>query len=143
MRFWDSSAIVPLLVKESTSSAIHQLLAEDRDMTVWWASEGECLSALMKLERGGQIAAEQLRIALARLTGFAAEWHEINPAREVREAAKRLLRLHPLRAADSLQLAAALLACENDPSAIELVTLDGRLGDAASRQGFTRVVPSL
>lgn len=141
MRFWDSSAIVPLLVKESTSPAIHQLLAEDRDMTVWWASEVECLSALVKLERGGQIAPQQLRIALARLSGFAADWHEITPAREIREVAKRFLRLHPLSAADALQLAAAMLASENDPSSIEFVSLDDRLRDAASRQGFTRLVP--
>ncbi len=143
MRFWDSSAIVPLLVKEAASSATHQLLTEDRDMTVWWASEVECLSALMKLERARQISPEQLRIALNRLSEFAADWHEIIPARELREAAKRFLRLHPLSAADSLQLAAAVLASENDPASIAFVSLDARLRDAASRQGFTRVIPAV
>lgn len=110
-------------------------------MAVWWASEVECLSALTKLERGGQIAPEQLRVALARLSGFATDWHEITPARELREVAKRFLRLHRLSAADVLQLAAAMVASENDPSSIEFVSLDDRLRDAASRQGFTRVVP--
>ena len=127
MRFWDSSGIVPLLVKEPTSSVIHQLLTEDRDMTVWWASEVECLSAFAKLERAGRIAPEQLRIAMTRLSGFAADWHEIIPARGIREGAKRLLRLHALSAADSLQLAAAIVASENHPSSLELITLDGRL----------------
>lgn len=143
MRFWDSSGIVPLLVKESSSVAVHQLLTADRDMAVWWTSEVECLSALMRLERSGKIAPEQLRVALARLSGFAADWHEISPAREIREAAKRIVRLHPLSAAASLQLSAAVAASENDPSSIEFVSLDTRLRDAASRQGFTRVVPSV
>lgn len=96
---------------------------------------------MTRLERDGQIAPEQLRIAVTQLSDFASEWHEIAPAREIREAAKRLLRLHPLRTADSFQLAAAMLAAENEPSSIEFVTLDQRLRDAASRQGFTRVLP--
>jgi hypothetical protein len=65
-----------------------------------------------------------------------ADWQEISPSELVRRTARRLLRLHPLRAADALQLAAANVAGENDPSTLELVTVDGRLADAARREGF-------
>ena len=65
---------------------------------------------------------------------------EVLPADSVRASAQRLLRVHPLRAADSLQLAAALLACEQDPPSLELVCLDDRLAEAAGREGFP-VVP--
>lgn len=41
-----------------------------------------------------------------------------------------------LRAADALQLAAALAAAENNPSALSIVTLDDRLAEAAEREGF-------
>jgi predicted nucleic acid-binding protein len=50
--------------------------------------------------------------------------------------ALRLLRVHALRAADSLQLAAAIVAAEHEPSALEFVSLDERLNEAASREGF-------
>jgi predicted nucleic acid-binding protein len=143
VRFWDSSAILPLLVREKSSPAILEILGEDRDMAVWWATEIECVSALMRLERQKQIAAEPLDLAIRRLREFAEDWHEVAPVREIREAAKRFLRLHPLSAADSLQLAAAFAVSENDPASLELVTLDSRLRDAASRQGFSRILPNL
>ncbi len=54
----------------------------------------------------------------------------------MRDQAGRLLRLHPLRAADALQLAAAIIACEHQPESLPLVTLDQRLAEAARREGF-------
>jgi hypothetical protein len=48
----------------------------------------------------------------------------------------RLLRVHPLRAADSLQLAAAVVASEGDPGELPFVCLDEKLAQAASREGF-------
>jgi hypothetical protein len=57
----------------------------------------------------------------------------------LRRLAQRLVRVHPLRAADAFQLAAALVAAEPDPSGVEFVCLDPRLANAASREGF-RVV---
>ena len=55
---------------------------------------------------------------------------------QVRERARRLLEIHPLRAADSLQLGAALLTSEETPQGFPFVTLDLRLGDAAEKEGF-------
>jgi hypothetical protein len=54
----------------------------------------------------------------------------------LRDLAERLLRVHSLRAADSLQLAAAIIAAEREPVTLDLVSLDDRLNDAASREGF-------
>lgn len=65
-----------------------------------------------------------------------ASWTEVEPSEAVREQAARVLRLHPLRAADSLQLAAAMVWCQGDPSHGEFVCLDHRLRDAARREGF-------
>ena len=44
--------------------------------------------------------------------------------------------MHPLRAADALQLAAAFLAAERRPASLELVTLDDRVAAAARKEGF-------
>jgi hypothetical protein len=141
MRFWDSSAVVPLLAGEPTTAAMRALVTEDREMAVWWSTEVECFSALARLERGKKLSAGAFAVAAARLHQLAADWNEVTASREIRETAKRLLRLHALTAADALQLAAALAAAENDPPSLVFVTLDDRLRDAASRQGFTRILP--
>ena len=74
--------------------------------------------------------------AVQRLRDLSSGWHEILPSETVRGVAQRLLRVHPLHAADSLQLAAALVASEREPATLEFVTLDERLSQAASREGF-------
>jgi uncharacterized protein len=66
-------------------------------------------------------------------------WHEVEPSEIIRENALRFLRVHPLWAADALQLAAAFLAAERRPSSLEMVTLDERLAEAARKEGFELV----
>lgn len=106
-------------------------------MLVWWNSEVECVSALARREREGMIGGRAIEAALQRLRRFADGWHEVDPSDAIREAAERFLRVHPLRAADALQLAAAFAASERRPSSLEIVTLDDRLADVARREGFT------
>jgi predicted nucleic acid-binding protein len=136
MKFWDASALVPLLVEEDSSSRLRALSARDRVMVVWWASEVECVSALMRLRRIEAQDEQAVAVGMARLSKLAAEWHEVDPTGIVREAASRFLRVHPLRAADALQLAAAFIVSDRRPSSLELVTLDDRLKLAAQKEGF-------
>ncbi|MGH8521845.1 MAG: type II toxin-antitoxin system VapC family toxin [Gammaproteobacteria bacterium] len=139
MKFWDSSAMVPLLVQEPMTPSLLRLLREDSVMHVWWGSEVECVSALARLEREAALASESMTQAMMRLRALRASWQEIQPAEMLKEIAFRLLRVHKLRAADSLQLAAALVACESRPSSLEFVCLDERLSLAAQREGFNVV----
>jgi hypothetical protein len=136
VKFWDASAIVPLLVAEVTTRSLQALARRDSDMLVWWGSQVECASAVARLERGAQLGASGAALAFDRLKQLADGWHEIEPSEVVRENAIRFLRVHPLRAADALQLAAAFLAAERRPSSLEVVTLDDRLADAARKEGF-------
>jgi predicted nucleic acid-binding protein len=136
VKFWDASAIVPLLVAERTTRRLQALAAKDPVLLVWWGSEIECVSALTRLERDGALSAQALTLALRRLRQLTDGWHEIDPSDAIREAAARFLRVHPLRAADALQLAAAFLAAERRPASLEIVTLDERLGTAARKEGF-------
>ena len=136
MKFWDASAIVPLLVAESTTRSLQALANRDSDLLVWWGSQVECASALARLERGALLDVKGAASAFDRLKQLANGWHEIEPSEIVRENALRFLRVHPLRAADALQLAAAFLAAERRPSTLEVVTLDERLADAARKEGF-------
>jgi predicted nucleic acid-binding protein len=136
VKFWDASAIVPLLVTEESSRRLESLAVADSGMFVWWGSEVECVSALARRERVGALDAPAITRALHILRELAVEWHEIDPNDAIREAAVRFLRVHPLRAADALQLAAAFVAAERRPASLEIVTLDDRLASAACKEGF-------
>lgn len=136
MKFWDASAIVPLLVAEESTRRLQALAAKDAAMLVWWGSAVECISALARLERNSALNARAMTLALQRLGQLTAGWHEVDPSDEIRETAARFLRVHPLRAADALQLAAAFAAAERRPASLEIVTLDDRLANAARKEGF-------
>jgi predicted nucleic acid-binding protein len=142
MRFWDSSAIVPLLVDEPASQGTLDAYVHDPDVVVWWATEVECISALARLERDGMLEVSALGDAIDRLDQISLGWHEIQPASRTRQGAIRLLRVHALRAGDAFQLAAAITAAEGEPGSLPFVTLDGRLAEAASREGFRVVTPT-
>lgn len=139
MKFWDASALVPLLVDEASTPRIQALTSEDPSVLVWWGTEVECASAVARLERDELLEDRAARLAFARLGQLAAAWNEIDPSHAVREAAIRFLRVHPLRAADALQLAAAFVAAEGRPTTLEVVTLDDRLAGAARKEGFVVV----
>lgn len=104
-------------------------------MTVWWGSPVECSSAFSRLRREGSLDEEKEARALDALDSLSVFWHEVQPTPELRAQAVRLLRFHPLRAADSLQLAAGLSWAGTDSEG-QLVTLDERLGTAARKEGF-------
>lgn len=136
MRFWDSSAVVPLSVDGPSTRAVRSLLTADEAMVVWWATRVECVSALMRQSREGTVAPTGARRAREVLAVLARSWAEVQPSERVRGTAERLLAVHPLRAADALQLAAALEWCDGRPDGAELVSFDERLRGAAEREGF-------
>ena len=136
MRFCDSSAIVPILINDPNTIRTSSLLREDRECWIWWASRTECLSGLHRRARAGGLNAEELAIARDRLVLFERASATVLPAESIRARADRLLGLHPLRAADAFQLAAALVAAEETPENLPFVTLDERLIEAARREGF-------
>ena len=78
---------------------------------------------------------------MRRLTGIVEDADIVAPTLALRERAGRLLASHPLRAADALQLAAALVWCDERPAEEGFVCLDRRLRDSARREGFA-VVPT-
>ncbi len=141
MKFWDSSALLPLLVEEATTPAVVALVARDNSLIVWWATAIECASALARLERDGALDEAGATGAFERLCDLATAWHEIDASDTVRDTAVRLLRVHPLRAADAAQLAAAVVASEQRPASLEFVTLDQRLAAAARKEGFRVLEP--
>jgi predicted nucleic acid-binding protein len=137
MRFWDSSAIIPLCLKEPHTEKIFQLARADEDLVVWWATRIECHSAISRRRREGILSAEAERQAKSILDALAGEWSEVQPSEKVRQRAARLLRVNPLRAADALQLSSALLWANESTSDLEFVCLDVNLREAAFNEGFS------
>jgi len=137
VRFWDASAVVPLILDETQSSAVKAEYQRDPEMIVWWATDIECASAIARRERDGLLSPANAAAAFERLDFLGAAWQEVQPSPPLRRTAVRLLRVHPLRAADALQLAAALAASDGDARSLTFATLDDRLGQAATREGFT------
>lgn len=137
MRFWDTSAIIPLLVQEPRTETVWQIVRDDGDMVTWWATPVECSSAAARVRRERKISTEEEQAIRVRLDRAAECWNEIIPSDEARSLARRLLLRHPLRGADSLQLAAALIWVRNQPEDFGFVCLDKRLREAARAEGFT------
>jgi uncharacterized protein len=136
MRFWDSSALVPLLVEEESSEWCRDLVREDGVVAVWALTRAEIVSAIQRKRRAGELGREAVQQALARLNLVESAWSEVDALRLVRERAERLLAVHPLRAADALQLGAALVLVEERPHGWGFVTADERLAEAAEAERF-------
>jgi predicted nucleic acid-binding protein len=140
MRFWDASAILPILFEEASSKAIIALYRADAELTVWYLTDVEIAASIARRSREGLSPeqAERIRIHWKRLAG---RWSPVAAIERVRDRAIRLLQVHGLRAADSLQLASALVASDERPEHLPFVCLDDRLREAARREGFT-VLPA-
>jgi predicted nucleic acid-binding protein len=136
VRFWDSSALLPLLVKEPTSARVEDLLRRDPAVALWWATPVECAGALARLERERALSRSGSRQAYDTLDHLRARAFEVQPTEDVRARAQRLLAVHRLRAPDALQLGAALVWCRERPRGAGFVCLDNRLRIAAAVEGF-------
>ncbi|MDR4494436.1 MAG: hypothetical protein R3B74_08435 [Nitrospirales bacterium] len=140
MKFWDTSALLPLCLTEPQTKQVQDLVRQDGDLVVWWGALIEGYSALARLRQEQVLTGEeelQSRQVFLRLSGL---WTEVRPSNLVRDQASRVLILHPLRAADALQLAAALVWAGSQIPRLEFVCFDLRLREAATREGF-QVIP--
>lgn len=119
---------------------LEALLASDAEIALWWATPVECRSALSRLRREGVLDAKGERDARHILTRLEEAALVVQPTAELRERSLLLLDLHPVRAADALQLAAALVCAGDRTRDLSFVCLDQRLRDAARKHGLD-VVP--
>ena len=122
---------------EETSSERTKQLEQDPLMVVWWGTSVEVESALFRRSSKSEVDAGNTERARTRLNFLSNSWIEIQPTDSIREMAKRLIRVHGLRSADSLQLAAALGACGNHPKNQNFLTGDQTLKRAATKEGFS------
>lgn len=136
MKYWDSSALVPLVVAEVRTEQCEALLRHDPRILTWWSSKVECASAINRLARASVLDEIEVRTALSDLETLWQGITEVQPVLTLRKTALRLLRIHPLKAADALQLAAAIVVAGENREAPEFITFDHLLFRIADLEGF-------
>jgi hypothetical protein len=136
MRYWDASALVPLVVAEGNAAQARAWLEEDPRIVTWCWTRVELTGAVERQFRQGLLARGRRRALLDAFRALAESWDEVVDLHATRTRALALLARHPLRAADAAQLAAALLVAEDDPPSLEFVCLDERLATAADLEGL-------
>lgn len=139
--FWDSSALAPLCIYESASRQARSHLRRFMPV-VWWGALVEVHSAISRVHRNAGLSDVERRGALTRLEVMSRSWREILPSDQLRDLAANLLDKYELRAADSFQLAAALMWCQQRPSKRNFICGDERLSKAAESAGFS-IIPLL
>jgi len=139
MRYWDASALVPLLLTEARTVQMQRRLGEDPVISTWTWTRVEIASAIVRLHREGELSDTDRRACFDQFAKMALNWDEVVDFPAIRSRAITLLRRHPLRAADAAHLAAALWVAGDNPTTLEFVCLDRRLAEAAEREGL-RVV---
>jgi hypothetical protein len=136
VKFWDSSALVPLIAEERLSASCRKLWRSDPQMVVWALTRIEMASAVRRKERARELGEKDVGLALRLLEKLADRWTEVDALTPVRDRAERLVSVHPIASADALQLAAALLFAADFPKGRGFVTADEGLARAAARERF-------
>ncbi len=142
MRFWDTSALVALVVNEPGTAHAERWLRDDPEVVVWTLTRVEVMSALARRRRAEPRAARRLLAARREILEAWPNWSEVTSVDVVRRHAERVVDAYPLRAADAIQIGAALVAAEDEPASLDFVTLDVAQADAAEREGFRILGPS-
>ena len=136
MAFWDSSALVPLCVNERRSQEAGRLWNLFSEKWIWRETPVEIESSLARLRR--ETILDEARFSKARVRLQVIERDLISVSYEPRltEIARSFPALLGLRSLDSLQLASALIWCNEFPRNKDFVSGDARLLQAAESLGF-------
>jgi predicted nucleic acid-binding protein len=144
MQFWDSSALLPLVLRQPPfSNRCRRAFRRDVPRVVAFLARIECRSAVERLGRAGGLNAAARRRSLMRIDKLLAAFDIVVFSGDVEAHALTLLSRHALRSLDALQLGCALSLTPHGDSDLrpDLVCCDRRLATAAAAEGFSLVVP--
>lgn len=137
MRYYDTSALVKQYLQEAGSKLVLELLKSGEKVYTASLTYAETHAAFSRRTREGRLTRETTkRLALR----FDKDWESYDIvvlSESVFRLARQMLYRHPLRSADAIHLASALLLARTSPrSSWSFVCADGRLCDAAKSEGF-------
>ena len=136
MRFWDTSALIPLMLDEPESGRMRQLLAEDDSIATAAITPIEIASVLWRRRHAGRLRVDEHHEADVLFAELSARWNEVAYTSLTVETSLDVITRHPLRTLDAMQLAAAIVLIDA-PLHIAFVTLDKNLAPAARAEAFT------
>ena len=132
--YFDTSAIVPLLIDEAGSDAARQLWDEAIRILSVRLLYPEARAAMAQAHRIGRLTAPQLRAAVGTLEDRYPQVHVVEIDDELARRAGGLAEVHGLRGYDAVHLAAADRASDRD---LVVVAGDRALLGAAASLGLT------
>jgi hypothetical protein len=135
LAFWDASALVPLCAYQGITPRVVALY-RNYGAVVWWATSVEMASALRRLVRMKQLTPDDWVASRHLAQDLAESWRVVQPSDALRTEATQLVDRYDVKAADALQLAAALEWCEHAPQDRVFLAADQRLREAALLNGF-------
>lgn len=135
LAFWDASALVPLCARQGITPRVLALY-RGYGVVVWWATPVEIASALRRLARMKHLTPDEWAVSRGLAADLAGSWRVIQPSDSLRARAGQLVDRYDLKAADALQLAAALEWCEGVPQGQVFLCADQRFREAAVLSGF-------
>lgn len=135
--FWDTSALIPVFFKEDSSKILSNLFVERVENVIWDLTPIEIFSALCRRQRQKEISTEEFDRAWRAWQLIESKVYQVRSYESVKDRAVRILRIHPLKAADAMQLAAALVSTKEISQGHYFFTLDRSLCEAANKEGFS------
>ncbi len=135
--YFDTSAVIPLLVEEPTSPAVAELWAAATRLVTVRLLYPEARAALARARRDGRLGGRQHRAAVAGLGQLDEQFDHVELTAELAARAGDLAEAEALRGYDAVHLAAAELAADDE---LVMVTGDAALRSAARRLGIATAV---
>jgi predicted nucleic acid-binding protein len=123
VKFWDTSALVPLVTQEDKSSVAQDLLEADRNVAVSFITPVELTSTLWRRGRRWHDQAS-FRRSLFKAAELESNWTLVDDVEPIIKLARRLITEHVLRSGDAIQLAAALFLVDGHPEDLPFVSHD-------------------
>ena len=137
--YFDTSAIVPLLVREPTTDHCTRVWDEATRIVCARLVYPEACAALARAVRMGRLAAAQMMTATAELDDLVEQIDFVEITADLARNAGRLAQHYGLRGYDAVHLAAGLAIADPD---VVFVTGDTDLADAAKASGLATAVPT-
>jgi predicted nucleic acid-binding protein len=143
VQFWDSSALLPLVVWQPPfSEQCRRAFRTTAPRAVAFLARVECRAAIERLVRAGTLKSTARRRALTQVDKLVAGFDVVAFSAEVEAYALELVHRYALRSLDALQLGCArtLSAGAGANMVPELLCCDRRLADAAASEGYPLLI---
>lgn len=139
--YFDTSALVKLCVHERGTPLAVALWEGADALATSRLADAEVRSVIATAERIGRINAAPAELARERWDQLRPGMYQVEVSATVTDRAAELLGRHPLRAADALHLASALVFEEANP--LLFAVWDKRLAAAGRAEGLTVLPPAV